>query len=140
MVRDHNGKLCEGRKCLFVWCFYPLVEMVATWNDIKAEIFCTEAKKLWIEGDALGICMALRKGSGVDGYVVNFLQDIKGWFHTLEEWKVSHILWEGNTPTDFMTVGVSKDIAIVYSMSNLSSELYNLINLDIRCYGRERKH
>ena len=62
------------------------------------------------------------------------------WLHTLGEWKVSHIFQERNAPADFMAVGGSKDIAIVYGMGNLPSELYNLINLDIRCCGREMKH
>jgi len=52
---------------------------------------------------------------------------------------VSHIIREENAPTDFMTVRVSKGIATEYIMSNLSSKLNNLINLDGTRCGFERK-
>ena len=59
--------------------------MATAWNAINAVIFCIEAKKLWHESEALGICMIIRKGLGVDGYAANLPHDIKVWLHTLEE-------------------------------------------------------
>ena len=49
--------------------------MIATCNAIKAAIFHMGATKLWIEGDALGIILTIRKGLGVDGYSGNLLKD-----------------------------------------------------------------
>ena len=45
----------------------------------------------------------------------------------LDEWKVSHIFREGNSPSDFMAVGGSKGIVAEYVMSNLPFELYTLL-------------
>ena len=96
--RDHDGKLLLATSAPLQNVSAPLVEMIAAWNAIKEAVFRMGASKLWIEGDALVIILAIRKGSGVDGYSYNLLKDIKFWLQNLEEWKVSHILREGNTP------------------------------------------
>ena len=102
-------------------------------------VFRIGASKLWIEGDAQGIILTIFKVLGVNGHTTKLLQDIKIWPGVLEEWKVSHILQEGNAPAYFMTVGESKGIAAEYSLENLPSESYNLIVSNLKSCGVEIK-
>ena len=71
--------------------------------------------------------------------VVHVQRDIKPWIQMVEEHKVTHILRERNMTTDFMTVGGFKGIEVEYGMSNLPSELYNLIKLYVRNSRFKRK-
>jgi len=77
VARDHDGKLILAANISLLNVSVPLAEMITAWNAIMTTIFRIGASKLWIEGDALKIIMVIRKGSGVDGYVVNLPQDIK---------------------------------------------------------------
>ena len=92
-------------------CRVPLAEMIAAWNAIKGAILHGGVTKLWVEG-ALGTVLAIKKGSNVDSYTANLLQDINSWLQMHDNQRVSHILCEGNSPADFMTVVGSKRIAV----------------------------
>ena len=61
VVRGHDDKLVRAEESVPLFdVSVPLAEMVAAWNAIKVAIFCIGVKNLWIEGDTLGICMAIR--------------------------------------------------------------------------------
>ena len=93
VVRDHDGKLILASGYPLLDVSVLLVEMIAAWNAIKAAVCQIKARKLWIEGDALGIILAIRKASRADSYAANLLKDIKVCFQTLEEWKVSRRIY-----------------------------------------------
>ena len=72
--------------------------------------------------------------------MTNLLQGLKAWLHNFDDLKLIHFVRGGNTLADFMTVTESKCISIVYIMDSLPSELYNQLNLDIRCCGMKKKY
>ena len=117
MARDHDVKLLLAVSTPLLDDSVPLAEMITAWNAIRAAIFRLGVTKLWIEGDAFGIILAIKKGLGAGGYAANLPLDINAWLYTPEEWRVSHIFCERNAPTDFMVVGESKDIAAEYVMT-----------------------
>ena len=69
----------------------------------KQSIFRFGAINLLVEGDALGIIPTINS-SNTDAYIGNLLRDIKGWLYMFDNFKVSHILREGNSLADFMAL------------------------------------
>ena len=85
MVRDHDGKLILAASIPLSNVSVPMGETITAWNAVEVVILCIGAMKLWVEGDALGIIQAIRKGRGVEGYVENLLKDIKTWLWNLQD-------------------------------------------------------
>ena len=67
MVRDYEGKLLLATSFPLLDVSVPLAEMIAAWNVIKLAVYRVGATKRWIEGDALGTVLAVKKGSGAEG-------------------------------------------------------------------------
>jgi len=80
-----------------------------------------------MEGDALGVVLASRRGLRGDGYAGNLLKDINQRLQMLEDWKLTQIFREGNDSTDYMVVGRSNGNDAEYVIGNSPSEFYNLV-------------